>query len=420
MNIADGSRRYKASVIKKRKKILIFALVALSVFVLSVGATVGIYAIGHPESNLFGWFTSKVKQSDEGANLPTLSGGFNLLVVGVDERTDDLGRSDTMIFFSLPADGGNPLMLSIPRDTMIWEKEAQAYDRINNVFPTDGIEATVSTVQNLLGVPIDGYVKINIEGFVELVDILGGVSVMVDEAMDYDDPYQDLYIHLLPGETLMDGQTAMEYVRFRADGAGDIGRIARQQKFIKAAMSQALSVNKITKLPSLIRQGFSMLETNLSLMKLLTLANTVITKGISNFDTATLPGDGLYYGDMALYMLRLDEMYEMLADLLVPTDQEADYLKLLEQNWMSAYMALHDAKLLTAQEIWEETGLSLSEAQYAEWLAYHTWVAPVVVETEDPPIVEPVEPVEPPVEPSTEPPVEPTEGTIPPVIVITP
>lgn len=406
MNRADGSRRNKTSVAKKRKKILIVVLAALAIFTLSVGATVGIYAMRHPESNLFGWFSSKVKQTDEGEVLPTLSGGFNLLVVGVDERTDDLGRSDTMLFFSLPADGGNPFMLSVPRDTMIWDSEAQDYNRINSVYPTDGIEATVSTVQNLLGVPIDGYVKINIEGFVKLVDILGGVTVTVDEAMDYDDPYQDLHIHLQPGETLMNGQTAMEYVRFRADGAGDIGRIARQQKFIKAAVSQALSVNKITKLPSLIRQGFSMMETNLSLKQLLTVANTVITKGISNFETATLPGDGLYYGDMAVYMLRLDEMYEMLADLLVPTDQEADYMKLLEQNWTSDYMALHDAKLLIGQEIWQATGLSLSEAQYAEWLANRTWADPGVTETEDPPIEEPVEPTEPPTEP--------------PVIVITP
>lgn len=372
MNRADGSRRYKTSVTKKKKKILLVILAALSVFTLSVGATVGIYSIRHPESNLFGWFTSKVKQTDEGEILPTLSGGFNLLVLGVDERTDDLGRSDTMLFFSLPADGGNPFMLSVPRDTMIWDSEAQDYNRINSVYPTDGIEATVSTVQNLLGVPIDGYVKINIEGFVKLVDILGGVTVTVDEAMDYDDPYQDLHIHLQPGETLMNGQTAMEYVRFRADGAGDIGRIARQQKFIKAVASQAMSVNNITKLPSLISQGFSMMETDLSLKQLLTLANTVITKGISNFDTATLPGDGLYYGDMALYMLRLDEMYQMLADLLVPTDQEADYMKLLEQKWTSDYMALHDAKLLIGQEIWAVTGQSLSEAQYAEWLANHT------------------------------------------------
>ncbi len=399
MQTAEGSRRSKASVAKKRKKVLIVILAALAVFTLSVGATIGIYALRHPESNLFGWFGSKVKQSAEGEDLPTLSGGFNLLAVGVDERSDDLGRSDTMLFFSMPADGGSPLMLSIPRDTMIWSDEAEDYDRINNVYPEHGIEATVSTVQNLLGVPIDGYIKINIEGFVELVNILGGVTVTVDEAMDYDDPYQDLYIHLQPGEMLMDGQTAMEYVRFRADGAGDIGRIARQQKFIKAAISQALSVNKISKLPSLIKQGFSMVETNLSLKQLLTVANTVISKGFSNFETATLPGDGLYYGDMALYMLRLDEMYEMLADLLVPTDQEADYLELLKQNWTSDYIALHDAKLQIAQQIWAETGMSLSEAQYAEWLASHHWVDPGVPVTEDPVTEAPIEPTVPPTKP---------------------
>ena len=377
--------------IKKRKRILITSLLAVVLFMVSMAATLGIYSWLNPEIDLFAWM-HPVQKTEE---VPVLKERFNLLVLGVDERLDDLGRSDTMLFFSVPSDGSQPLLISIPRDTMIWKKELQIYDRINNIYPTDGIDATVQMVRNLFGVPVDGYIKVNIEGFVELIDIMGGVRIVVDEAMDYEDPYQDLYIHIQPGEQILDGQTSMEYVRFRADGTGDIGRIARQQKFLKAAMDQALSMNNLSKIPNMIRQGFSMVETNVSINKLLSLANTIIRNGISDFHSAMLPGDGLYYGDASVWMLRLEEMYSLIAELMIPDDRDEMYLNLLQQKWIIDYQKIHDEALAKATAIWEETGMWLSDSEYAYWKA--SQVVPDVEPRPDDPEnpEEPTEPVEP-------------------------
>jgi LCP family protein required for cell wall assembly len=412
--------------IKKRKRILITSLLAVVLFMVSMAATLGIYSWLNPEIDLFAWM-HPVQKTEEGEEVPVLKERFNLLVLGVDERLDDLGRSDTMLFFSVPSDGSQPLLISIPRDTMIWKKELQIYDRINNIYPTDGIDATVQMVRNLFGVPVDGYIKVNIEGFVELIDIMGGVRIVVDEAMDYEDPYQDLYIHIQPGDQILDGQTSMEYVRFRADGTGDIGRIARQQKFLKAAMDQALSVNNLSKIPNMIRQGFSMIETNISINKLLSLANTIIRNGISDFHSAMLPGDGLYYGDASVWMLRLEEMYTLIAELMIPDDRDEMYLNLLQQKWIVDYQKIHDEALAKATAIWEETGMWLSDSEYAAWKSSQVVPDPEPKPEDPENPEEPTEPIEPetpedptepinpdePVEP--EKPVDPTTPITPPV-----
>lgn len=417
VNSKTGRRQsHHAVIIRKRKRVLLMALMAVGLFTLSMAATLGIYSWFNPDTDLLAWM-HKSQTTEEGEVVPLLKERFNLLILGVDERLDDLGRSDTMLFFSVPSDGSKPLLISIPRDTMIWKKDIQDYDRINNIYPTDGIDATVQTVRNLFGVPIDGYIKVNIEGFVELVDIMGGVRITVDEAMDYDDPYQDLYIHIQPGEQILDGQTAMEYVRFRADGMGDIGRIERQQKFLKAALNQALSLNNITRIPNMVRQGFSMVETNISLNKLLSLANTVIRNGLTDFESVTLPGDGLYYGDASVYMLNIQEMYELIAEKMIPEEQDPMYLKLLQQKWIVDYMQIHETALTRAQEIWEATGMWLSESEYQAWLTSLTPPEPEPDPNENPgesgetlEEPSPTEPLEP---PSTEEPQTPTPITLP-------
>lgn len=349
------------------KRRLLVVLIAVLLFVGSLLATVGIYSYFHPESNLFTFLKAKPEPEDP-ENIPVLKERFNLLVLGVDEREDDLGRSDTMIFLSIPSDGSAPVLISIPRDTMIFNETWQIFDRINNVFPLSGIEASVQEVKNLFSLPVNGYIKLNIEGFVDLVDIMGGVRLHVDEQMDYDDPYQDLYIHIMPGDQTLDGKTAMEYVRYRSDGTGDIGRISRQQKFLTAAMEQALSLSNITRIPGMIKQGLSMIETDLNLAQLLTLANTVIKASNTGLESITLPGQGLYYGDASMYMLDLEDMYETLAQLLVPEEQREKYLTGLNQPWAEEYQKIHEDSLAWATFIWEETGMWLSEREYAALL----------------------------------------------------
>ena len=108
----------------------------------------------------------------------------------------------------------------------------------------------------MLGIPIDYYIKVNIKGFISLVDDLGGVDFYVPCDMDYDDPYQDLHIHYKQGQQKLNGQQAMEVARFRKnnDGTGysDVGRTQTQQKLLVALAKKVLSWNSLTKINSFV------------------------------------------------------------------------------------------------------------------------------------------------------------------------
>ena len=104
------------------------------------------------------------------------------------------------------------------------------------------------TVANLLRVPIHYYALANWRGFIDVVNLIGGVDIYVDKDMYYEDPYADLVIDIKHGYQHMDGETAGKYVRFRKDELGDIGRVQRQQKFLKAAAEQMFSVQNVAKI----------------------------------------------------------------------------------------------------------------------------------------------------------------------------
>jgi LCP family protein required for cell wall assembly len=124
-------------------------------------------------------------------------------------------------------------------------------DKINHAFRYGGAELARQTVADFLRVPVDCHIVLDPQGFVRIVDILGGINIYVENDMDYEDPYQDLYIHIKRGYQKLDGKTAMQYVRFRNDDLGDIGRMLRQQRFLKVFLDQLFSYSGLLKLPYL-------------------------------------------------------------------------------------------------------------------------------------------------------------------------
>lgn len=233
------------------------------------------------------------------------SGRVNLLLLGADERPGEIGRSDTAILVSADLDAKKVSMVSLPRDTWVnipgrgWDKlgHAFAYGEENyeqakkqetlkppaerKPVTQRGEQLTLRTVNGLLNTQVDHYLVVNMQGFQKIVDTLGGVTIDVEKDLNYDDPKDDppLHIHLKQGVQRLNGEDALKYVRFRHDAESDFGRMARQQKFLRALADEALRAKNLTKLPSLVSQLHSAVRTDLSDTDLLRLG-MALAKGL--------------------------------------------------------------------------------------------------------------------------------------------
>jgi LCP family protein required for cell wall assembly len=200
-------------------------------------------------------------------------GKINVLVLGVDEREDDVGRSDTAIVVHVDYDERRVSVLSIPRDS--WAKiPGHNWDKNNHAYAFGGTQLSHKVVENILGIPVDYTLAINSHGLAGMIDALGGVTIDVEKRMYYSDPYDDdggLFINLKPGVQRMDGKTAIQYVRYR-DEEGDIGRVARQQKFLKAVMQELMKPEVVLNLPSLIKEFAKAVKTDMPVSEMLKVA----------------------------------------------------------------------------------------------------------------------------------------------------
>lgn len=217
---------------------------------------------------------------------------LNFLLLGSDARTGETrARADTVIFAAADTDGKWLALLSIPRDTRV-EIPGHGRDRINAATVYGGPELACDTVARLLGQPIDYYVMTNYEGFKEIVDILGGVTIDVEKDMYHYDPQEGgrYTINLKKGVQRLNGEQALMYVRYRGDPLGDIARVQRQQKFLMALADEIMQPATIIKLPRLIPVIKRCVETNMPLSKMLALARMARQLDDVQIVTATLPG----------------------------------------------------------------------------------------------------------------------------------
>lgn len=161
---------------------------------------------------------------------------FSVLLLGVDEREDDRGRSDTMVVMTVNPETQSTKMVSIPRDTYTEIVGRGTTDKINHAYAFGGIEMSMNTTENLLDIPIDYVVQVNMEGFEDIVDAVDGVDV--NNPMAFDDFAQ--------GEIHLNGEQALDYVQMRKqDPRGDFGRQDRQKQVIQGIMKKGASINSL-------------------------------------------------------------------------------------------------------------------------------------------------------------------------------
>lgn len=302
---AQRTRRRKRRLrLARAGAVLIIALVAI----IGVGALAfGLFSLPRGATgDTAGGTPAAGSQSDSASH------GTNILVMGIDERPGDYGRSDTMMLVSIDPDHSRINLLSIPRDTLV-TLPGHGQQKINAAYAYGGPSLAKQTVAELTGLPVDYYIKVNLRGFVKLVDLVGGVDINVPEKMDYEDPTQGLSIHLKPGMQHLDGQTALGYVRFRGDPRADLGRIERQQGFLRALAAQVLKPSILPKLPALIAQARSMVATDIPTAEQVSLAVSAYRYYGNGVEMATVPGTPRYIDGISYYVPDLDQLRQQLS-----------------------------------------------------------------------------------------------------------
>ncbi|PFN80584.1 LytR family transcriptional regulator [Bacillus sp. AFS076308] len=220
---------------------------------------------------------------------------FSVLMLGVDERAGDRGRSDTMIVLTVNPNTNSVKMLSIPRDTRTEIVGKGTVDKINHAYAFGGVQMSVNTVENFLNIPIDYYMKVNMEGFRDIVNAVGGITVQNDLDFSYDG------YHFAKGQIQLDGKKALAFSRMRhEDPRGDFGRQERQRQIIQAVIKEGASLSSLTNYSDIFNALGKNVKTNLTFDEMVDIQKNYKTVGSSITQmeikvTGTKIG-GIYYG----------------------------------------------------------------------------------------------------------------------------
>lgn len=240
-----------------------------------------------------------------GALLATLAilfplGRTNILILGVDRRPQEttfVTRTDTMILATVNPAGNYAGMLSIPRDLWVTLPNGST-GRINTAHffaeaenTGSGPEAAMNTVRSNFGVDVHRYVRIDLEGFVQIVDAMGGVTVDVPSPLiDYEYPtyeYGTTVVQFEAGQQHMNGEQALAYARIR-HGSSDFQRAERQQLVVRALMAQMLSPITWPRAPLIYAAVVDVVHTDLTLVDALRIAPTLLLVGPANLDSRVI------------------------------------------------------------------------------------------------------------------------------------
>lgn len=250
--------------------------------------------------------TSFKQLAAEVSPFPKLEGRTNILLMGVDSNGKKAKRflntrSDTMILASIDPETKKVGLISIPRDSRVRIADRKGLDKINSAHALGGPELAKKTVEQLLGVPIDHYVVIDTQGLKSVCEIVGPIEVLVEKRMRYRDRASGLNIDLEPGLQKLSAAQVEEYCRFRHDQNGDLGRIERQQWFLRQASHKFKEPSVVLKLPEIIKFANEYVVTDLSLNDMMTLFGFAKDLKENQIETAMLPGEarmikgGSYY-----------------------------------------------------------------------------------------------------------------------------
>ena len=285
------------------------ALLILAVFLATVGASYYIFH-GLFESARPGVAdaTAEISNEKEPENKT-----INFLLLGVDERSGDVGRSDTIMMLSANLATKRIGLVSVPRDSRV-DMIKYGSTKVNHAYAYGGITLAKQTIEKLLNVKADHYFVINFSAFKKIIDLLGGVDLDVEKDMYYRDDYDGengLIIDLQKGQQHLDAEKAIEYVRYR-DEEGDIGRVKRQQKFLNAVLAKFTSPSTILKIPSIIKEVRNSIQTDMSFADMVEYLS-FLKNGTDYKTTAFMvPGSPQMIDDLSYWIVNYPKLYDEL------------------------------------------------------------------------------------------------------------
>jgi polyisoprenyl-teichoic acid--peptidoglycan teichoic acid transferase len=219
---------------------------------------------------------------------------FSVLMLGDDARHGEKARTDTIIVLTVNPNTNSVKMLSIPRDTRTEIIGKGVEDKINHAHAFGGVEMTMDTVENFLDIPIDYYMKVNMEGFKDIVDAVGGVTVTNTLDFNYEG------VHFPVGKLTLNGEDALKYSRMRYDDPnGDFGRNTRQRDIIQAVIKEGVSVSSLANFSDIFTALGDNIKTNLTFDQMVDIQKNYKAAG-SNIQQMTISGtgtkiNGIYY-----------------------------------------------------------------------------------------------------------------------------
>ncbi|MGA9174008.1 MAG: LCP family protein [Thermoactinomyces sp.] len=239
--------------------------------------------------------SSRIKSDKRQTVVSLTEDPVSILLLGVDERKGDIGRSDTIMIAAINPHTKKVILTNIPRDTLVKIPGREEKTKINHSYAYGGARLTRLTVENFLDLPIDAYVKINMQGLKEIVDELGGVDVEVP----FDFTYEG--VHFKKGPMHLNGDQALAFVRMRkVDPIGDFGRIKRQQELIRAIIQKGTHWSSLTKLDNVMEKLGDNIKTDIPPIEWIKLQNLYAGISESRIQTVSFQGkdtmiNGVYY-----------------------------------------------------------------------------------------------------------------------------
>ncbi len=250
---------------------------------------------------------------------PFSSSRINILVSGRDETQEEAVRADTIFVLSIDLDSGAVGVLFVPRDTRL-EIPGYGVRKVNASYAVGGINLLQETLESYLEIPIDYYVDVDFEGFIQMVDILGGVEIEVEEDLYYRDEAGGLEIDISAGRQILDGEEALDYVRYRGPIRGDIGRISRQKEFLFSGLDRMMQPDMIPKIPAFFREFQENVSTDIPFLDITPFVKLLRELDKEEFKVEILPGEPRYIEDVS-YWIAQEEQVDILVNSLIRSNE---------------------------------------------------------------------------------------------------
>lgn len=242
---------------------------------------------------------------------------FSLLLLGIDQRDKEVGRSDSILYTVVRPKDNRILLLSIPRDSYAEIVGKDKQDKIAHAYAFGGAKMSVESVEQLLQHPVNHYAAINFKGFRDVVDALGGVELPITEDIQNRSRYHDKFL-IEANKPIYTGLEALNYVRYREDS--DMNRMERNRIFLQALMKRMVQLDKISHLPELLEIAGDNLDTDILPSDMIGLAKMILLKdSLPSFTSYSLNEEGKI----------MDDIWYGILD-----EEDLNYARKLIDNWL--------------------------------------------------------------------------------------